>query len=268
MPELPEVENFARSLHDRFAGSTLHGVIFHRDDLRFPFDKKALLKVMHRGARLLRIAREGKQVCFEFDSGRVFASLGMSGHFVAVAGRQLLLHQHVSFRFVQKQEILGYVDPRRFGFFSIKPPPAAVSPLDWYATKSLLLELKAKGCQRRVRDALMDQKLLAGVGNIYMCEACYVARVNPLSPLAQVPASSIARLAKALAQILERAVSLGGSTIASYRRMDGSQGNAQSTHQVYGRAGQPCLLRGCGGTVERQEVGGRGVFLCPRCQNN
>lgn len=266
MPELPEVENFARSLNERFAGAEVAQLTFHRGDLRFPFDKRGLGNIAHSGAKLCRIFRVGKQICFEFDSGRIFASLGMSGSFVESDVARPLLHEHVTFAFRNRRSGLGFVDPRRFGFFSLVPPPESASPLDSEMTFSVLADLKRRGCRRRLRDVLMDQSLIAGVGNIYMCEACFAARVSPLDPLHAVTGPALRRLSKSLVGILERAIELGGSSIASYRKMDGSRGGAQDMHKVYGRAGESCPRSSCRGTIRRVEAGGRGTFLCPSCQ--
>jgi formamidopyrimidine-DNA glycosylase len=196
----------------------------------------------------------------------VFVSLGMSGSFIEVPKGRSIPHQHLTWSFKGRAETLGYVDPRRFGFLTTTAPHPAPSPLDPAETAQALLAIKGQGSRRRLRDVLLDQKILGGVGNIYMCEACFAAGVDPLAEMASITPQRIKRLATALASILDRAIALGGSSISTYRQFGGAQGGAQDVHRVYGREGEPCKGAGCPGIVIRRSVGGRSVFLCPRCQ--
>jgi formamidopyrimidine-DNA glycosylase len=267
LPELPEVENFARRIHAVYAGHALESVTFHREGLRYPFDKKALARALRPGAILRSVGREGKQIVFRFDDAKLFASLGMSGAFVPARKGSPLKHEHVTFYFRGIDAALGYVDPRRFGFLSLESPPAAASPLEVDALKKTLTDLSKGGSRRRLRDVLLDQRVVAGVGNIYMCEACFAARVDPCLPIADLSPVQIRTLAKSLPKILHKAIELGGSSISTYRQFDGSSGGAQQIHKVYGQDGEACSRPGCKGVIARAVVGGRSVFFCPRCQN-
>lgn len=266
MPELPEVENFARRIHAAYAGHALESVTFHREGLRYPFDQKALGRALRPGSILRSVGREGKQIVFRFDDAELFASLGMSGAFVPARKGSPLKHEHVTFYFRGLDAALGYVDPRRFGFLSLEAPPSAASPLEPSELKKTLTNLGKGGSRRRLRDVLLDQRLVAGVGNIYMCEACFAARVDPCRAVGSLSQKQIGALAAALPMILNKAIELGGSSIATYRQFDGSNGGAQQIHKVYGQYGVDCSRHGCKGVIERAVVGGRSVFFCPRCQ--
>jgi formamidopyrimidine-DNA glycosylase len=266
LPELPEVENFARRIHAFYAGHALESVTFHREGLRYPFDRKALGRALRPGAILRSVGREGKQIVFRFDDAKLFASLGMSGAFVPARKGSPLKHEHVTFYFRGLDAALGYVDPRRFGFLSLESPPAAASPLVSEELKTTLTQLKKSDSRRRLRDVLLDQRMVAGVGNIYMCEACFAAKVDPCRAVASLSPVQIGAIARVLPQILERAIELGGSSISTYRQFDGSSGGAQQIHKVYGQDGATCSRAGCKGVIARAVVGGRSVFFCPCCQ--
>lgn len=267
MPELPEVENFARVIDATYAGRVLQELHFHRSDLRFPLDQQALGRVMRKGERLLRVSRVGKRLVFRFESGSVFVSLGMSGHFQPSVPGRPIRHEHITWVFRSSKEdlALGYVDPRRFGFLSLDPPVSAADPLDPVAVLRTLRRAREKGGKRAIKDLLMDQKVLGGVGNIYALEACFLAKVSPLRAVCDLKESECRALASALRKILNLAIRMGGSSVATYRNLHGEKGSFQSVHRVYGREGQRCLRRGCGGTVVRVTAGGRGTFWCPGC---
>lgn len=268
MPELPEVESFARLLQATYAGMVLQDLQFHRPDLRFVLDQNALGNVMRRGDRLLHVSRRGKRLVLQFEAGSVFVSLGMSGHFHAAVLGSPAPHEHVTwvFRGDAGLHALGYVDPRRFGFLSLIPPEAAVDPLDRAAVVQKLLSARERGVKRSVKDFLMDQKVLGGVGNIYALEACFRAGVSPLLSVCGLDETDCESLAAALRKILTLAIRMGGSSVATYRNFHGEKGSFQNVHRVYGREGQCCLRRGCSGTIIRITAGGRGTFLCPVCQ--
>lgn len=268
MPELPEVENFARLLQSSYAGKVLSDLRFHRPDLRFPLDQKALRAVMRKGSRLVRVGRDGKRLVLEFEAGRVFVSLGMSGQFHPAVPGCPMQHEHVTWVFGAGAEAvaLAYVDPRRFGFLSLTPPPAAANPLSSRAVGQTLWQLHEKGVGRSIKDVLMDQSVLAGVGNIYALEACFMAKVAPLLPVCRIKREQCFALGRSLRKALTVAIRMGGSSIATYRNLHGEKGSFQDMLCVYGREGKPCVRRGCGGTVVRAVSGGRSTFWCPECQ--
>lgn len=281
MPELPEVQSFATSLHAAYAGKRLEGIVFHRPDLRFPFPQMSLERIFQKGAKLQAVSRAGKQLLLCTDVGAVRVSLGMSGAFFPAERKSPRKHEHVTLHF-EGGEALGFEDPRRFGFWTVEAkdvvpaeahlvagvslPEDAVDGTDTAGLRRVFGTPKVRASKRSVKDLLMDQRVVAGVGNIYALEALFRARIHPFTLCSRVPVKGWERLATEIPKLLEAAIAHGGSSISTYRRLHGEEGGFQSLHLVYGREGGVCPVRGCGGVVVRVTQGGRGSFFCPRCQ--
>jgi formamidopyrimidine-DNA glycosylase len=269
MPELPEVESFVLALKREYAGKRLSGLRLHRKDLRFPFDKQALEIIFARGSVFLEPRRVAKQLVLATENGMVAVSLGMSGSFLPSSFPKKALHEHVTLLF-EDGSALAYVDPRRFGFWkpvqTLSEISRAADPLQ---EKSLLNVFRSAAfvtSQRSVKDALMDQALIGGLGNIYAVEALFRAGVSPLRKCSDVKRNEYKKLSGIIPQMLSLAIDAGGSTISTYRRLHGESGGFQELHLVYGREDERCSKNGCSGTIIRQTQTGRSSWWCPRCQ--
>lgn len=285
MPELPEVQTLANALNLSYAGQKLAGVILRRDDIRFPLESAGLAKIFAKGATLVRFGREGKQLFILTDRGRVNISLGMSGGFFPSDLAMPMLHEHITLIFENGTKPLGYVDPRRFGFWKISngrvlpeaecregagrkisPPNAPVDALDAGSLERLFAHKAVRSAVRCVKDVLMDQKFIGGLGNIYALEVLFEIGLHPQKRCVDIKPQQWRALAKAIPPMLEEAIRRGGSSVSSYRKPDGKKGGFQALHKVYGRHGQSCLKPGCKAVVIRLVQGGRSSWVCPRCQ--
>jgi formamidopyrimidine-DNA glycosylase len=269
MPELPEVESFVQALKREYAGRRLKGIRLHRRDLRYPFDKRRLKKIFAKGETFLDPQRVAKQMVLRTEAGMVAVSLGMSGSFLPSPFPKTLPHEHVTLLF-EDGSALAYIDPRRFGFWlcvdSLDEVSTAADPLNALSLKRLFRHHRFSGSQRSIKEALMDQSLIGGLGNIYALEALFRAGISPLRACASVKPAEFYKLAQIIPPLLQAAIEAGGSTVSTYRRLHGDAGGFQENHLVYGRDGEQCLASGCKGTIRRSVQSGRGSWWCPRCQ--
>ena len=293
MPELPEVETVRRGLEPAMIGARIERVEQRRGDLRFPFPPDFAARLT--GRRVEAMSRRAKYLLADLDSGDVLVMhLGMSGSFRIEAGKPGLFHpglfhhdrskdaahDHVVFH-LSNRATITYNDPRRFGFMLLEQRTAladhkffrdiGVEPLGNELDGALLARLFA-GKAAPIKAALLDQTLVAGLGNIYVCEALHRAGISP-----RRAAGSIARkdggaterargLARCIRDVLEEAVAAGGSSLRDHRQTDGSLGYFQHNFRVYDRAGEKCPASGCGGRVTRIVQSGRSTFFCSSCQ--
>lgn len=290
MPELPEVETVKRGLAPALEGRRIRRAELRRADLRFPFPARFAERLT--GRQIETLSRRAKYILIHLDQGEVLlVHLGMTGRFTlkhpdgAVSAPGEFYHgeggaaedgphDHVRLTLDDGTQVT-YSDPRRFGLMDLVPLSGleAHKLLRHTGIEPLGNELSAdflkagfKGRRTPVKAALLDQTLIAGLGNIYVCEALHRAGISPRRLAGKVPAASLARLAPVIREILEEAIRAGGSTLRDYARADGSAGAFQQEFRVYDREGQPCRARGCGGTVKRIVQAGRSTFYCPRCQ--
>jgi formamidopyrimidine-DNA glycosylase len=285
MPELPEVETVRRGLEPVLAGARLSRVRQNRPDLRFPFPDRFVERL--EGATVERLDRRAKYLLFPLSTGETWVThLGMTGRFT-LDGRQLGefeepapitgKHEHVSFCAQRDGAThrVGFADARRFGFMGLIPT-ASVESHPWFRdlgpeplgngfSGARLAEAFA-GKKQNIKVSLLDQRVVAGLGNIYVCEALYRARVSPLVAAGQVERSRLDRLAAEVRRVLEDAIEAGGSTLRDFANAEGGQGYFQHRFDVYGREEKPCRGDGCTGVVERVVQGGRSTFWCPSCQ--
>jgi formamidopyrimidine-DNA glycosylase len=294
MPELPEVENVRRGLEPYLRGHRFMRVETRRRDLRFPFPDHFARRL--EGATVVRLERRAKYLLAHLSTGEVLIMhLGMTGRFIVRAkgekdGLELgdfeyqtgsdAKHEHVVFR-LSGGATVTYSDPRRFGYMLLVADAQldehplfrglGVEPLGAGLTAAYLAK-RAAGRRSNLKAFLMDQRIIAGLGNIYVCEALFRAGLAPArktSTLARRsggPTEHAERLVAAIRAVLKDAIAAGGSTLRDYRRADGSEGGFQHTFSVYGREGEPCVRPGCRGTVRRSIDGGRSTFYCPVCQ--
>ena len=270
MPELPEVETVARSLRQRVMGRAIEAVWTSGKPLRLatPIDVRSLKRIATK-ALIASVGRRGKYLLFELDRGCVLVHLGMSGQ-LRLQDRSVVRpsHTHVAFRLSDGQE-LRFVDPRRFGWVEAGadrdafPQLVALGPdpleeLDLPRLRALLLDSKAS-----IKSVLLDQRKIAGLGNIYVCEALHAAGIHPGKPAAATSKKS-ALLLRSIQGALRLGLENRGTSLRDYVDADGRSGTNATALRVYGREGLPCLA--CGTKIVRTVEGGRSSFSCPRCQ--
>jgi formamidopyrimidine-DNA glycosylase len=292
MPELPEVETVRRGLQPVMEGVRIARVEAHRKDLRFPLQKDFIARLQ--GRTVTGLGRRAKYLMADLDSGDVLLMhLGMSGSFrVKHGGREKVqgefhhprsedrAHDHVVFH-MASGDVVSFNDPRRFGYMKIvargdleaEPLLRALGPEPLgNAFDAAMLAAACAGKKTSLKAALLDQRVVAGLGNIYVCEALFRAHLSPkrqASTLADrrgAPSDHAKRLVPAIHAVLNAAIKAGGSSLRDHRRTDGELGYFQHSFQVYDREGEPCKTPGCGGTVKRFTQNGRSTFWCPKCQ--
>jgi formamidopyrimidine-DNA glycosylase len=285
VPELPEVETVRRGLEAAMVGAKLAAVEQRRPDLRFPFPERFAERLT--GQRIEALRRRAKYLIADLDGADVLVMhLGMSGSFRIEQARRPIpggraknsLHDHVTFELSTGARIV-YNDPRRFGFMQLIPRQEfaahplfnniGIEPLGDEFDGATLARLFA-GRTTSLKAALLDQALIAGLGNIYVCEALHRAGLSPRRPAACLscndgrPSARATRLARAIREVLNEAVAAGGSSLRDHRKIDGTLGYFQHSFRIYGRAGEPCAR--CGGLVRRINQAGRATFYCGGCQ--
>ncbi|KAB8033712.1 bifunctional DNA-formamidopyrimidine glycosylase/DNA-(apurinic or apyrimidinic site) lyase [Fluviispira multicolorata] len=270
MPELPEVQNFAQALQINYVGQSFTEIVFHRENLRYPFEKEKLKKIFANGNVFLKCFREGKQLILETTGGFVQVSLGMTGSFKEANKNEVEKHQHVTLNFKNGQS-LAFLDPRRFGFWKVRdsdePKKIICDPLNQEDLEQLFVstQINQKSCS--VKDMLMDQNLIGGIGNIYALEALFLAGVSPLKNCDQISKIKWRKLSEQIPSLLNKAIEHGGSSISTYRSLNGEKGSFQKLHLVYGRENEKCLKKKCNGVILRVPQSGRSSWYCPLCQN-
>jgi len=288
MPELPEVETVRMGLTPALEGRLFTKVETRRGDLRVPFPKDFARRLT--GRRVLKLRRRAKYLLADLDNGETLViHLGMSGRMAVYAeGRERKLgqyvydtappeagsgkHDHVVMETDAPARIV-FTDHRRFGLMTLVETAKldtdklfkgiGIEPLSKEFDAAFLAGA-LKGKKTPVKSALLDQRVIAGLGNIYACEALFRAKISPKRLASKVKAESIAALTQAIKAVLKDAIKAGGSSLRDYRKADGDLGDFQHHWQVYGREGEPCP--NCGGTVKRIVQAGRSTFFCPKCQ--
>jgi formamidopyrimidine-DNA glycosylase len=268
MPELPEVETTVRGLRPVLEGARIERVVLHRADLRRPFPHDLGQRLT--GATVTALGRRAKYGLIDTDRGdTLIFHLGMSGRW-RIDPEEVGKHDHLILETARHRLALN--DPRRFGSVDLVPTAELG---EWPAFKALGPEplgpeLSAAHLAKAFKDRiapikvlLLDQRIVAGLGNIYVCEALYQARIAPTRAAGSVSKARLEKLVVAIRDVLEKSIEAGGSTLRDYARPDGELGYFAKQFLVYGREGEPC---GCGGLVERRVDGGRSTFWCPQCQ--
>lgn len=286
MPELPEVETVRRGLEPVLAGARLARAEARRPDLRFPLPDGFGQRLT--GARIERLDRRAKYLLAPLDRGETLVMhLGMTGRFeIVMAGRashpgEFAIaappdprHAHVVFETEAGARVTFY-DPRRFGYMDLIASDA-LGAHPWFAGlgpeplgQAFGADHLARafaGRRAPVKALLLDQRVVAGLGNIYVCEALHRAGVDPAAAGGDLGRPRLARLARAIRDVLGEAIEAGGSTLRDFASAEGALGYFQHRFLVYGREGEACRRRGCGGTVARQVQSGRSTFACDTCQ--
>lgn len=271
MPELPEVETIARGLAKRVAGDVIESVWLGSkpEPLKSPAEEIEAALV---SKKIADVRRSGKHIVFDLiqagakpksSAVQWIVHLGMTGRLLVCSPEtELAKHTHAVLRLASGRE-LRFIDPRRFGRLAVieKFAPPGAEPLSISSADFAGL---FRGRKTPIKSALLNQKLLSGVGNIYADEALYRAGVRPRRRATSLTSDELRRLHKALKQVLQEAIRLGGSSISDYVDSEGQEGFFQLKHRVYGREGQPC--RKCGTPIKRVVIAGRSSHYCPKCQ--
>ena len=292
MPELPEVETVRRGLQPVMEGAKIIKAEARRKDLRFPFQKDFVARLT--GQTVTGLGRRAKYLLADLASGDVLLMhLGMSGSFRVQSASEAQTpgqfhhprgkngaHDHVVFHMSSGSDIV-FNDPRRFGYMKIIARHAleAEPLLKGLGPEPLGNEFDADmlarslvGKATSLKAALLDQRVVAGLGNIYVCEALYRAHLSPrrrastLATRKGEPNDHARRLVDAIHAVLNEAIKAGGSSLRDHRQTSGELGYFQHSFQVYDREGEPCGTPGCGGIIRRFTQNGRSTFWCPKCQ--
>jgi formamidopyrimidine-DNA glycosylase len=286
MPELPEVETVRRGLQPVLEGARLSRVEARRPDLRFPFPEGFVQRLT--GAVIQKLDRRAKYLMAQLDRGETLVMhLGMSGRFEIARPAGAVRpgefhyaadpdpkHAHVVFE-TEAGDRVTYYDPRRFGYMElietawldIHPWFASLGPeplSDHFTAERLAHAFE--GRKQAPKTLLLDQRVVAGLGNIYVCEALNLARISPFKPAGKVARKRLPPLVDAIRQTLEAAIAAGGSTLRDYAAADGALGYFQHSFRTYDREGRPCANTGCTGVIAREMQAGRSTFFCPVCQ--
>lgn len=286
MPELPEVETVRRGLLPVMEGRVITRAQVNRPDLRWPFPPRMADRLT--GARVVTLRRRSKYILADLSTDEtLLIHLGMSGRMLisSPVGRETLgewhhhhpapeKHDHVILDMEDGTRIT-FNDARRFGAMDLMPSASAEThpllaqlgpePLG-NAFDETYLAARLKGRNTPIKSALLDQHIVAGLGNIYVCETLYRARIHPARKAARISETRAAALVPIIRDVLAEAITAGGSSLRDYRQADGELGYFQHSFQVYGREGDPCLTPGCTATIRRIVQSGRSSFYCPTCQ--
>ncbi len=282
MPELPEVETVRRGLAPVMQGQVIARAAVNRPDLRWPFPERMAARLT--GQTVERLRRRSKYILADLGGGEtLLIHLGMSGR-MTVSGDPLgrfardhppaQKHDHVVLDMANGARII-FNDPRRFGVMDLMATRTAhqhrllaglgPEPLGNDFHEEYLIAA-FRGRRAPVKTALLDQRLVAGLGNIYVCEVLYRARIAPTLGVGDIAAKRVAGLVPVIRQVLVEAIAAGGSSLRDFRQADGELGYFQHAFDVYGRGGEPCRSTGCQGVVGRITQGGRSTFYCAQCQ--
>lgn len=279
MPELPEVETVRKGLAPVMEGRVFEQVVLNRPDLRFPFPDNFRERLV--GKTLTRLSRRAKFLVAELSSGEtLLMHLGMSGRFTiatqtlpADSGNANPKHDHVVMTMSGADApVIIYNDPRRFGFMELlttgdmgRMSEIGPEPLSNMFNGPVLYEA-LRGKKSPIKTALLDQRVVAGLGNIYVCEALFDSHISPLRKSNAVSRSECESLSVNIKTTLELAIEAGGSTLKDFAGVDGALGYFQHRFKVYGHTDTPCPQEGCTGTIARTKQSGRSSFHCPACQ--
>ena len=292
MPELPEVETVRRGLEPYLTGARIDKVTLNRKDLRFPFPS-GFAKTLE-GETITSVGRRAKYLLFRLSNGKTFLShLGMTGAFRFAEGKfkepsryyepgEDVKHDHVVMALTHPSRghlTLIYSDARRFGFMDLfereedSPYLAGLGPEplgNQFNAEEMVARFRGKSAPMKA--ALLDQRVVAGLGNIYVSEALWRAHIRPTTEASRLvlksgrPSRRLERLADGVRSVLNDAIKAGGSTLRDFRDAEGGLGYFQHSFDVYDREGEPCHTEGCTGTIRRIVQSGRSSFYCPVCQ--
>jgi formamidopyrimidine-DNA glycosylase len=280
MPELPEVETIARGLHQRVAGDTIQSIWLGEKPEPLKSSPQDIARVLEH-SQIVKVHRVGKHIVFDLKPagltqerrerrGQWVVHLGMTGRMqVTTSDVEIARHTHAIARLASGREV-RFIDPRRFGRLEVVVTRSSASagfeapgdePLDSRVERFVEL---FRGRKTPIKSALLNQKLLSGVGNIYADESLFRAGIRPRRRAASLTREQLRKLHASVQEVLREAIALGGSSVSDYVNADGEEGFFQLQHRVYGREGEPCLV--CGTPIKRVVIAGRSSHYCCRCQ--
>src|SRR5271155_3798692 len=271
MPELPEVETIARGLARRVSGDVIESIWLGRKPEPLKSSAREIASTLEH-SRISTVRRMGKHIVFDLERKSVnskqaqwIVHLGMTGRLqVCEPQTDILKHTHAILKLASGKE-LRFVDPRRFGRLSVAHAggfdAGGVEPLEADLDRFIAM---FRGRNPPIKSALLNQKLLRGVGNIYADESLFRAGIRPRRRATTISREQFAKLLSAVQKVLKEAIALGGSSISDYVDADGEEGFFQLQHRVYGREGEPCLV--CKTPIKRVVIAGRSSHYCPKCQ--
>ncbi len=281
MPELPEVETIARGLHLRMAGDTIESVWLGEKPEPLKSPAGEIAQVLER-SRIVAVRRVGKHIVFDLERaggrkreamlhGQWVVHLGMTGRMqLTTPETEHAKHTHAIVKLSSGREV-RFVDPRRFGRLAVVRMQVQNAGQGFAAPGGEPLQLAVdqfiglfRGRKTPIKSALLNQKLLSGVGNIYADESLFRSAIRPRRHASSLTRGDLTRLHSALQEVLREAIALGGSSVSDYVDADGKEGFFQLQHRVYGRKGEACLV--CGTPIKRIVIAGRSSHYCPRCQ--
>ena len=270
MPELPEVETIRQGLAENLVGAQIQSVKLRRRDLRAPIPRQLGRAIV--GQQVDKIRRRAKYLLFDIGEHTLISHLGMTGSWTFNESNAYRAHDHVSFCLTDGRELV-FNDPRRFGLLTIVPrgrenkcswlSHLGVEPLaaDFTAEK---LRMLSSGRAIPVKNFLMDQKAIVGIGNIYASEILYRARVRPLRRVDRISIEMWREIVASAQEVLRAAIAGGGTTLRDYRSVNGQSGRFKNRLQVYGRAKLPCPT--CSTAIRARVLAGRSTYWCQVCQ--
>jgi formamidopyrimidine-DNA glycosylase len=269
MPELPEVETIARGLAKRVTGDVIESIWLGRMPQTLKSPAVEIAATLE-NSRIAAVRRMGKHIVFDLEKNgapsekaQFIVHLGMTGRLqVNQPQDEILKHTHAILKLASGRE-LRFIDPRRFGRLSVSREfdAGGIEPLEADLEGFLAM---FRGRKTPIKSALLNQKLLRGVGNIYADESLFRAGIRPRRRANTISQDQFAKLLAAVKKVLEQAIKLGGSSVSDYVDADGKEGFFQLKHRVYGREGEPCLV--CKTPIKRVVIGGRSSHYCPKCQ--
>ncbi|WP_299372536.1 bifunctional DNA-formamidopyrimidine glycosylase/DNA-(apurinic or apyrimidinic site) lyase [uncultured Tateyamaria sp.] len=283
MPELPEVETVRRGLSPAMEGAVIAQADVNRPDLRWPFPPGMAERLS--GQQVLGLRRRSKYILIDLSSGEtLLVHLGMSGRML-VSGDPLgqFVHEHPAAEkhdhvvlHMDNGARITFNDPRRFGAMDLMETATAEQhkllavlgpePLGNAFNEDHLVNA-FEGKNTPVKSALLDQRIVAGLGNIYVCEALFRAGISPTRKAGRIAAGRVAALVPIIREVLAQAIKAGGSSLRDFRQADGELGYFQHNFDVYGREGEPCRASGCSSDITRIVQSGRSSFYCRSCQS-
>ncbi len=275
LPELPEVENVKRTLNELIKGKTIQDVkVWWPNIIKKPTNSTEFVRLLS-GQTIHQVERRGKFLIFHLDEIVLVSHLRMEGKYrLYQADEPLNKHTHVIFIF-NDNTALHYLDVRKFGTMHLfkkgeeernKPlSQLGLEPFDPEFTPQFLFE-KCQRTNRTIKQVLLDQSIVVGLGNIYVDEVLFQAKIHPTIAASKLSSEKINDLHQSIVDILTKAITLGGSTIRTYVNSQGTKGTFQDRLAVYGRGDQPCPC--CGTLIQKIKVGGRGTHFCPNCQGD
>ena len=269
MPELPEVETVKNGLQE-LTGSTIKSVIIRFPRLRYPLNQAELDQALNQ--KIVSITRRAKYLIFHLEHGYIIYHLGMSGRVTLYKDTppDVLKHDHVDI--ICNNYTIRYNDPRRFGCIIYTTDLSQTSmlinlgpePLEGKFTSDYL---HSKICSRNtpIKQLIMDNNVVVGVGNIYACESLFLSNISPLRKGKDLSLSESELLVKNIQKVLKEAIAAGGSSLRDYKNAQGELGYFQQSHNVYGKAKKPCRI--CNSIIREIRLGQRNSFYCPQCQS-